>query len=190
MFLGQMINIFKTQQSFNERVIEDWKNIKQWKESERKYWFDRQLTAYLVEFVELVDSTNWKWWKKYEKEEDIQNIHVELVDMLHFLVSLYQINNSSAETFMQHWESKKESICSEQDSIYEFSSKYLFELGVCRTVENLEGITLGFKNLCKKYNLSDESIYNKYHAKNIINHKRQDKGYSTSNKDVNDCKHI
>ena len=38
------------------------------------------------ESSEAIDSLNWKWWKK--DADDWQNVKVELVDMLHFWVSM------------------------------------------------------------------------------------------------------
>jgi dimeric dUTPase (all-alpha-NTP-PPase superfamily) len=42
------------------------------------------------EIAELTDSVPWKWWAKYQNF-DRQNARVEVVDMLHFVVSLAQV---------------------------------------------------------------------------------------------------
>jgi len=42
--------------------------------------------ALMVETTEFIDSLNWKWWK--DSEDDILNAKIELVDMLHFLISV------------------------------------------------------------------------------------------------------
>ena len=49
----------------------------------------------LQESAEAIDSLNWKWWKK--DEEDWDNIKIELVDILHFWVSMCTIAGLSAE---------------------------------------------------------------------------------------------
>ena len=47
------------------------------------------------ESAEAIDSLNWKWWKK--EDDDWDNIKIELVDMLHFWVSMCTIAGLSAE---------------------------------------------------------------------------------------------
>ena len=40
-----------------------------------------------MEVAELIESTPWKHWKNINSEPDMNNIHVELVDIWHFLMS-------------------------------------------------------------------------------------------------------
>ena len=47
------------------------------------------------ESAEAIDSLNWKWWKK--DEEDWGNIKIELVDMLHFWVSMCTVAGLDAD---------------------------------------------------------------------------------------------
>lgn len=49
-------------------------------------WLQNYLKALEAEGEELKGSLLWKWWSK--DKIDIQNIRVEIVDMMHFLVSL------------------------------------------------------------------------------------------------------
>jgi dimeric dUTPase (all-alpha-NTP-PPase superfamily) len=46
------------------------------------------------EMAEAIDSLSWKWWKK--TEDDWQNIKVELVDILHFWVSMCTVADLDA----------------------------------------------------------------------------------------------
>ncbi len=48
-------------------------------------WLSKYSKAMSEEIVELDEELLWKWWSK--DEVDIQNIRVELIDILHFLVS-------------------------------------------------------------------------------------------------------
>ena len=48
-------------------------------------WLGRYAKAMEEEIEELKDELLWKWWSK--DEIDLQNIRIELVDLLHFLVS-------------------------------------------------------------------------------------------------------
>ena len=51
--------------------------------------------AHRQEAAEAIDSLNWKWWKK--DTDDWDNIKVELVDMLHFWVSMCTVAGLSAD---------------------------------------------------------------------------------------------
>jgi dimeric dUTPase (all-alpha-NTP-PPase superfamily) len=48
-------------------------------------WLTKYSKAMSEELIELDEELLWKWWSK--DEIDIQNIRVELIDILHFLVS-------------------------------------------------------------------------------------------------------
>ena len=48
-------------------------------------WLSNYSKAMSEEIKELDEDLLWKWWSK--DEIDIQNIRVELIDVLHFLVS-------------------------------------------------------------------------------------------------------
>ena len=48
-------------------------------------WLSNYSRAMQEEIMELDEELLWKWWSK--DEIDIQNIRVELIDILHFLVS-------------------------------------------------------------------------------------------------------
>ena len=57
------------------------------------------------EIAELTDSVPWKWWAKYQKF-DKQNARVEVADMFHFLVSLAQVLDMSAEDIFNAYRQK------------------------------------------------------------------------------------
>ena len=60
-------------------------------------WIRNYALAMSQEIAELVDSTNWKWWRRKVDLFDAQNLQVELVDILHFLVSACQVMGLTAE---------------------------------------------------------------------------------------------
>lgn len=45
-------------------------------------------TALACETTELLDALPWKPWKKSYEKIDLNNVHIEIVDMMHFLVEL------------------------------------------------------------------------------------------------------
>jgi dimeric dUTPase (all-alpha-NTP-PPase superfamily) len=65
----------------------------------RKKWFLNFELALRQESAEAVDSLSWKWWKK--ADDDWDNIKVELVDMLHFWVSMCTVAGLTAEDVVQ-----------------------------------------------------------------------------------------
>ena len=64
----------KLQHQFNKQVAEDYldKNFN-WN------------SAIIAESGELLDSLGYKWWKK--QEPDMENVKVEAIDLLHFVIS-------------------------------------------------------------------------------------------------------
>lgn len=86
--------IFEKQIELNKRINSEL--YEQIKDPEvRKEWFLKFELAMRQESAEAIDSLNWKWWKK--DPEDWDNIKVELVDILHFWVSMCTVAGLSAE---------------------------------------------------------------------------------------------
>jgi len=50
-------------------------------------WVQKEVLALISELAELLDEVNFKWWKN-AKTVDVEAIHEELADILHFYVSL------------------------------------------------------------------------------------------------------
>jgi dimeric dUTPase (all-alpha-NTP-PPase superfamily) len=50
-------------------------------------WIQKDVLAMISELAELLDEVNFKWWKN-EKPIDEESLHGELVDILHFFVSM------------------------------------------------------------------------------------------------------
>ena len=50
-------------------------------------WIQKDVLAMISELAELLDEVNFKWWKN-EKPINEEALHGELVDILHFFVSM------------------------------------------------------------------------------------------------------
>ena len=50
-------------------------------------WIQKDVLALISELAELLDEVNFKWWKN-EKPIDEAALHGELVDILHFFISM------------------------------------------------------------------------------------------------------
>ncbi len=59
-------------------------------------WVQKEVLAILSELAELLDEVNFKWWKN-PKPIDRERVKEELIDILHFFVSLCLKTGLSAE---------------------------------------------------------------------------------------------
>ena len=59
-------------------------------------WIQKDVLAMVSELAELLDEVNFKWWKN-EKPIDEAALHGELVDILHFFISMCIRSGMSAE---------------------------------------------------------------------------------------------
>ena len=59
-------------------------------------WIQKETLAMMSELAELIDEVNFKWWKN-PKPCDPQRVKEELVDILHFFVSMCLKTGMGAE---------------------------------------------------------------------------------------------
>ncbi len=79
-------------------------------------WLVNYSKAIKEELLELDDELLWKWWSK--DKIDMQNIHVELIDILHFLVSAMMCAGLSAEKVFDIYRQKHAINIKRQDTEY------------------------------------------------------------------------
>lgn len=111
--------------------------------------------AYLVEVAELLDSIGYKWWT--DQEPDFRNIKIELVDILHFLIS--EIQNL-------HYTKDLPNI-KNPFLLIELMTKHYFENDYQNTMRY-------YWALCNTYSSFDE-IITIYLIKNVMNELRQER---------------
>lgn len=71
-------------------------------------WMQKEVLAMLSELSEVLDEVNFKWWKN-KKPLDTDALQGELVDILHFFVSMCIRSGMDAETlFEKYLEKNKE----------------------------------------------------------------------------------
>ena len=112
--MDKLEEIFKMQFELNKRIGIDSSNMS---DEEKIKWTLNYSRALAQENAELVDSLPWKWWAKYQNF-DVQNARVEVVDMLHFLVSLALVLGMTSEDFYQSDAKKYQINHGRQDSGY------------------------------------------------------------------------
>ena len=165
-------NIFKVmvelQHQFNKQVAED--------------YLDKNLnwnSAIIAESGKLLNSLGYKWWKK--QEPDMENVKVEAIDLLRFVISdILQLNYNYEESLIASFidETISEFEESFTSDIYEkeFEDEDLFGLvNILNYNEIPRFATL--KIIFKKLDMSNEDVYIAYITKNCLNKFRQDNGY-------------
>jgi len=71
-------------------------------------WIQKETLAMISELAELLDEVNFKWWKN-PKEVNERAVKEELVDILHFFVSMcLKMDMSAQELFEMYLEKNKE----------------------------------------------------------------------------------
>ena len=84
-------------------------------------WLVRYSKAMSEELAELDQDLRWKWWSK--DKIDLQNIRVELIDILHFLVSAMMCAGLTAEKVHAIYLQKNAVNVTRQDSNYSQDTK-------------------------------------------------------------------
>ena len=109
-----LTEIFRMQGELNQRIGV---NTLHMPEERKPEWILNYCRAMTQEVAELTDSVPWKWWAKYQKF-DKQNARVEVADLFHFLISLAQVLDMSADDIFQAYRKKNEVNFQRQDSGY------------------------------------------------------------------------
>lgn len=160
-----MTNIFeimvKLQHKFNEETIEN--------------YLDKNLnwnSAIIAESGELLDSLGYKWWKKVVP--DMENVKVEAIDLLHFVISDYLQKNYNGNYFYM-----ARTIDDFRMSFLDkgFNLSFSLEQQVNQLNLNSIGRFTIMKQIFNHLNMSNEDVYIAYIVKNCLNKFRQDNGY-------------
>jgi len=110
----QLRELFRMQKALNERIGVHTEGMN---EEEKTKWILNYCLAMRQELAELTDSVPWKWWAKYQKFDE-QNVRVEIVDLIHFLISLAQVAGMSADDVFRAYCKKNEVNFKRQESGY------------------------------------------------------------------------
>lgn len=160
MKLTHLTEMLALQDTLNSRVDADWRTRG-----------NRWTRAIMIEGAEALEHYGWKWWK--QQTTDMPQVHLELVDIWHFILS-YAI---------EHFESPADYIA---NSIVVTDDKleFLTALDVRMNFEKLiAGAAMGeiafsvFVALMKQTGLTWDMLYETYVGKNVLNMFRQDHGY-------------
>ena len=181
----KLIDMFQLQEQLNKKINENWRQIRSKEDFARATW---------IECAELVDSLPWKWWKK--QKPDMENVQIEVVDIWHFVMSYilldYEdlcevVENEPVNLFIKGLNEDFKEI----NIKGEYINHYLGETDRYKKIIFLaERVAEGFLKqdlnegvfffgLLVKNTISFDHLYLLYIGKNILNHIRQEKGYSS-----------
>jgi dimeric dUTPase (all-alpha-NTP-PPase superfamily) len=96
--------IFELQRKFNRSIGIDTDNMS---DARQQQWLLNYCRALSQEVSELVDCCQWKWWARYQKF-DKENAKVEVIDLLHFVVSAAQVLGMTADDFYKAYLKKNQ----------------------------------------------------------------------------------
>lgn len=195
--------IFQKQKAFGSKFC-PFGQIKH--DEERWYWFNEFLDCVVDELMEVQGCLPWKHWKNYEDFEiDPVEIRFEIIDILHFVVSLALLEYISPEDIYRDQE--RDTL---EDIIITLKGKVIYENSLDidqATEEQLHRLTrdeirkslkaIGIlydgdpylKNrlildlfeyvfrLCAIHGMTGSDVYDYYCSKNEENFARQERGY-------------
>lgn len=168
-----------------QKELNDSTNGKNWELGINKFGKEiNWLRCIHMEVAELIDSTPWKHWKNINAQPDMNNIHVELVDIWHFLMSyILQETNvpkavSLVNTHCIYEASENVDVKMMQKESEKLSYIALaIETGNMPSFSGVERFIDQFFRCCKISGLSFTWLQKLYIGKNCLNKFRQDHGY-------------
>jgi len=101
--MDKLEHIFKLQEEFDNALVKN-RNLDNFSKEE---WIQKEVLAIISELAELLNEVNFKWWKN-PKQIDEKAIREELVDILHFFVSMCLKMNMTADDLYKEYLTKNE----------------------------------------------------------------------------------
>lgn len=112
--------IFQLQQSLDDDIVAR-RNLNY----SREEWMQKEVLAMISELSEVLDEVNFKWWKNPKPVDDAA-LKGEIVDILHFFVSMCLKSGMSAEELFTLYKAKNQENFDRQ---YGRSQKQGYEIG-------------------------------------------------------------
>ena len=118
--MDKLDTIFQMQKSLDEDIASR-RNL----EFSREVWLQKEVLAMISELSELLDEVNFKWWKNPKPIDDAA-LKGELVDILHFFVSMCLKSGMTAEELFSLYQGKNRENFDRQNGR---SAKQGYEIG-------------------------------------------------------------
>jgi dimeric dUTPase (all-alpha-NTP-PPase superfamily) len=150
--------MLEMQDAMNARVNPDWRQA-------GNAWY----RAIWTECAEMLDHYGWKWWK--HQQPDLEQVQLELVDILHFAISDYLLQDADNEAVADR-------IAAEiMDPRQDRDIRTAIESMAQSTIANRSMHFSDFANVMALIEMDFDSLYRTYVGKNVLNFFRQDHGY-------------
>ncbi|MCP4970768.1 MAG: deoxyuridinetriphosphatase [Arcobacter sp.] len=168
-----------------QKELNDSTNGKNWELGVNKYGKEiNWLRCIHMEVAELIDSAPWKHWKNISADPDMNNIHVELVDIWHFLMSyiLQETNVPKGVSLVNTHCIYEATVDIDVNLMIKESEKLSYislaiQTGNMPSFSGIERFIDQFFRCCKISGLSFNWLQKLYIGKNCLNKFRQDNGY-------------
>lgn len=99
--MDKLETIFKYQALFDQELIEK----RALQDISMEEWIQKETLAMMSELAELIDEVNFKWWKN-KKPVDLDRVKEELVDILHFFISMCHKTGMDANELLERYMEK------------------------------------------------------------------------------------
>jgi len=154
----QLLVMLEMQDAMNARVNPDWRQA-------GNAWY----RAIWTECAEMLDHYGWKWWK--HQQPDLEQVQLELVDILHFAMSDYLLQDSDSAAVAARIETEL-SDPRQCDDI-----RSAIEIMAQSTIAQQSMHFSDFANIMTLIEMDFDALYRTYVGKNVLNFFRQDHGY-------------
>ena len=154
----QLLIMLEMQDAMNAHVNPEWRQA-------GNAWY----RAIWTECAEMLDHYGWKWWK--HQQPDLEQVRLELVDILHFAMSDYllQESDNAAAAARIEAELSDPRQCEDIRSAIEIMAQ--------STIAQQSMHFSDFANIMALIEMDFDQLYRTYVGKNVLNFFRQDHGY-------------
>ena len=154
----QLLVMLEMQDAMNARVNPDWRQA-------GNAWY----RAIWTECAEMLDHYGWKWWK--HQQPDLEQVRLELVDILHFAMSDYLLQDSDNDVVAARIEAEL------SDPRQGTDIRSAIEIMAQSTIAQQSMHFSDFANIMALIEMDFDRLYRTYVGKNVLNFFRQDHGY-------------
>jgi C_GCAxxG_C_C family probable redox protein len=154
----KILTMLELQDAMNRKVNEDWRDA-------GYPWY----RAIWTECAEMLDHYGWKWWK--HQKPDMQQVHLEIVDIWHFALSDLILHNTTLEDAAD----MAMMGLSELHDTVDFRSS--IEQLAMASIQNQSADIGRFAAVMQAAELNFDELFTTYVGKNVLNFFRQDHGY-------------
>jgi dimeric dUTPase (all-alpha-NTP-PPase superfamily) len=154
----QLLVMLGMQDAMNAHVNPEWRQA-------GNAWY----RAIWTECAEMLDHYGWKWWK--HQQPDLEQVRLELVDILHFAMSDYllQESDNAAAAVRIEAELSDPGQCADLRTAIETMAQ--------STIAKQSMHFSDFANIMVLIEMDFDQLYRTYVGKNVLNFFRQDHGY-------------